>query len=335
MPTLEKILSDFFSNFTRVGSCQEVFSEGVGVGDNPSMRILELALQAFGPFTDVTLDLSGGSEGLHLVHGPNEAGKSSALRGLRQALFGFPVQSPDDFLHPYKKFRVGMRLRDDEGRELAFVRRKGSRETLLAEDGSTPLPDDTLDRLLGAMTEAEFGRRFALDHDELVAGGKSILDGAGELGQLLFQAGGGLRDLLEVRRDLDRELEALFKPAGAKPRINAGLAELKEARAAVRGVSLPSSEWVEHDAAHRRAVEQLEAVEARLASAPRRTPSPGADRRRPAGPGPAPTVPAGVGGPWIGRPAPRGLRRASPSRRQPARIRTPRRGGLVAGDRRG
>ena len=42
------------------------------------MKILELALAAFGPFTDLVLDLSGGHEGLHLVYGPNEAGKSSA-----------------------------------------------------------------------------------------------------------------------------------------------------------------------------------------------------------------------------------------------------------------
>src|SRR5262249_6720456 len=117
------------------------------------------------------------------------------------------------------------------------------------------------------MTEAEFSRRFALDHDELVAGGKSILEGAGELGQLLFQAGGGLKDLLEVQRNLDRELESLFKPSGTRPRIHAGLAELKEARAVVREGSLPSSEWVEHETAYRRAAEQLEAVEGRLESA--------------------------------------------------------------------
>ena len=40
------------------------------------MRLLELDLKAFGPFTGRRLDLSGGREGLHLVYGPNEAGKS-------------------------------------------------------------------------------------------------------------------------------------------------------------------------------------------------------------------------------------------------------------------
>ena len=228
------------------------------------MKILELSLQAFGPFTDVILDFSGGREGLHLVHGPNEAGKSSALRAMRQALFGIPMQSPDDFLHSYQKLRVGMRLRDGDGRELAFVRRKGAKNTLLADDGATPLPDSALAKVLGGVTEAEFSRRFALDHDELVAGGRSILEGAGELGQLLFQAGGGLKDLLEVQPGLDRELESLFKPTGTKPRINKALDELKEAKTLVRQGSLPSTEWVEHDAALRLAAGQLEQVEGRL-----------------------------------------------------------------------
>src|SRR5437667_12567189 len=100
------------------------------------MKILELALHAFRPFTDVVLDLSAGQEGLHLVYGPNEAGKSSALRALKQALFGIPMQSTDDFLHAYQKLRIGMKLRTSDGRELAFVRRKGTKNTTLSADAA-------------------------------------------------------------------------------------------------------------------------------------------------------------------------------------------------------
>ena len=48
------------------------------------MRIAELQLEAFGPFTDRALALGGPSEpGLCVIHGENEAGKSSALRAIR------------------------------------------------------------------------------------------------------------------------------------------------------------------------------------------------------------------------------------------------------------
>ena len=56
------------------------------------MRILQLNLIAFGPFTDCRLDLAAGQEGLHVVYGPNEAGKSSALRAISDFFFGIHVR---------------------------------------------------------------------------------------------------------------------------------------------------------------------------------------------------------------------------------------------------
>jgi len=228
------------------------------------MKILELALHAFGPFTDAVLDLSAGQEGLHLIYGPNEAGKSSALRALRQALYGTPAQSSDSFVHPYSKMRVGLTLRAEDGHTLQLIRRKGNRNTLLGADGTTPLADGTVERFLGGLAEVEFNKRFALDREELIQGGKAILQGGGELGAVLFQAGGGLKSLVEVRRELDRKLDELFRPGGSKRRINAGLADLREANEAKRKTALHSSEWLEHDTAWREASTRLAEVELRL-----------------------------------------------------------------------
>ena len=41
------------------------------------MKVIELHLAAFGPFTDFRLDFQ--EVGLHILYGPNEVGKSSAL----------------------------------------------------------------------------------------------------------------------------------------------------------------------------------------------------------------------------------------------------------------
>ena len=48
------------------------------------MKIRTLNLTAFGPFTE--RELAFDEAGLHIVYGPNEAGKSSALRGLKALL---------------------------------------------------------------------------------------------------------------------------------------------------------------------------------------------------------------------------------------------------------
>ena len=80
------------------------------------MKLMTLNLKAVGPFTDVVLDLSKGEQGLHLIYGPNEAGKTSTLRALSYLLFGFPQRSADNFVHPNDQLRVGGKLRQKQRR---------------------------------------------------------------------------------------------------------------------------------------------------------------------------------------------------------------------------
>ena len=84
------------------------------------MKICEIRLMAYGPFTDVRIDLREGNQGLHIIYGPNEAGKSSALRALRDMLYGIPERSLDNFLHPYTKMRVGGAIQRGNGDVLSL-----------------------------------------------------------------------------------------------------------------------------------------------------------------------------------------------------------------------
>ena len=84
-----------------------------------------------------------------------------------------------------------------------------------------------------------------MDHDELVGGGRGILDGKGDLGEILFAAGAGLARFDQVRKSLDEETEKLFKPTGKNPAINSTLAELKVARDLENKSMLPTQDWVD------------------------------------------------------------------------------------------
>ena len=106
------------------------------------MKLLTLNLKAVGPFTDVVLDLSGGEQGLHLIYGPNEAGKTSTLRALSHLLFGFPQRSADNFVHPNEQLRIGGTLRHSSGEELEIIRRRGKRNTLRGPDDSSVVADE-------------------------------------------------------------------------------------------------------------------------------------------------------------------------------------------------
>src|SRR5208282_149465 len=135
---------------------------------------------------------------------------SSALRAIEQMLFGIPVQSGDDFIHPYKNLRVGARLGRGNGPPLEFLRREGTGATLLEADNETPLSEDALRPLLGTLDREVFVTMFGIDHAQLIRGGKEIVHGSGNVGQLLFAAGAGIADLQAVQARLESQSDALF-----------------------------------------------------------------------------------------------------------------------------
>lgn len=219
------------------------------------MRILELKITAFGPFTGKTLDLSSGNPGLHVVYGPNEAGKSSALRALYALLYGVRAKTVDAFIHPYDSLRIGGCLRHSSGAEVEFVRRKGNKNTLLAPDG-TRMDDHALDLFLGGESAEKFELFWGIDHTRLVQGGHDILEGHGDLGETLFAAGSGVSDLRKLRKTLDDEASVLFTPRGHRV-VNHGVSKLRELHTAQREAIVSADDWVRRDNASRDGTEMV------------------------------------------------------------------------------
>ncbi len=228
------------------------------------MKILRLDLRAFGPFSGVSLDMAAGSQGFHLVFGPNEAGKSSALRALRNLLYGIPGNTSDHFLHDYRSLRIGATLARRDGQQLEIVRRKGNKGTLLSADEKEPLEESILQSFLGGCDQAQFETMFGIDHPGLIAGGQDIIRGQGDIGHVLFAAGAGISDLRTIRNNLEKQAEDLFSPRGFKPAVNQSLTELHKAKKLIRDSQLPSSEWQKHKAALDDATRQLTAIEEKL-----------------------------------------------------------------------
>lgn len=182
------------------------------------MRILELGLLAFGPFADVHLDFSR-SGALHVIYGPNEAGKSTALRAITSVLYGIPVNTQDAHRHAMPDLRIAARLAGVNGARLDLVRRKGAKNTLLDAEGNT-LPDDALAPLLAGVNEAVFRSMFGLDHATLREGAEALLQGKGAVGESLFAAAIGGPGLHALREQLERETTELYKPRGQNPHLN-------------------------------------------------------------------------------------------------------------------
>lgn len=226
------------------------------------MKIQRLELRAFGPFTDLALDLADGTEGLHLIYGPNEAGKTTSLRAVRQLLFGIPHQSKDNFLHANDALRLAGTLRHGSGRTLEFVRRKAVKVPLREADDETPLDESALDGMLGRLDPKIFDTLFAIDHAALVRGGREVLEGKGNLGEILFAAGAGIAGLHRTAQDLQKEAEGLFTRTSHKRLLNQRMQALAGEREALRQAQLSAEDWrVEREGleAARRRLEEMDA----------------------------------------------------------------------------
>ncbi|TWU02344.1 YhaN family protein [Stieleria varia] len=207
------------------------------------MIIERLDLKAFGQFTDVSLDLSAGPRRFHLIYGPNESGKSTCMRAISSLLFGIPSRSTDDYLHDSVRMRVGGKLIDVDGTELSVVRRKRGKQKLHAADDKSPVDETLLQQMLGGIDEEAFHHRFGLSHDQLVAGGKAILDSKGELGEILFSAGAGVGQLKAIQSQLENECKELFASNARKPVLNVLLSELDEKRKKLRESQVMPAEY--------------------------------------------------------------------------------------------
>ncbi|SEH87250.1 AAA family ATPase [Tardiphaga sp. OK245] len=198
------------------------------------MRIRTLGLRRYGRFTDTTIDFGVGADGepdLHIVYGPNEAGKSTAMSACVDLLFGIQAQSRYNFLHPYATMLIEAEIEQASGMR-AVSRIKRPQNSLLDHNGQ-PIPETVLLGDLGGLDRGAYQTMFCLDDETLEAGGESILASKGELGQLLFSATAGLAGLSHRLESTRNEADAFFKSgkrSGALIEFKKDLVTLKEAR---------------------------------------------------------------------------------------------------------
>ncbi|MCL4236242.1 MAG: AAA family ATPase, partial [Deltaproteobacteria bacterium] len=221
------------------------------------MKILELRLEKFGHFEARTLDLSAGASGLHVIHGANEAGKSTSLRAILALLYGFPKQTPDDFRFAYKDLRVGARIEGADGRVHDVVRLKRDKNSLLYADGR-PADEGLMRSLLAGVDRAVFERVFGLDQKRLREGGEELQKGGGVLGESLFAAGIGLAQIRKLRDALESEADALFAPRATTKTINELAAKADTLRAEADAAALRAED---HEARERRLADARETSE--------------------------------------------------------------------------
>ena len=218
------------------------------------MKLRRLDLLRYGHLSEVTLDFPE-SAALHVVYGANEAGKSTALAAIADALFGFGHRTDFDFLHGGPQLRIGFGLVAGDGTEAELVRRKGRGDTL-RDLASNVVPEDALRRFLGGASRELFERSFGLNGARLREGGQELLRSGGDAGESLL-AGTGLLHLRAALTRLDEEARSLVGDGRGRRRLSEAVDAWRQAQHALDERSVAPRAWLEAEATHSEAMTTL------------------------------------------------------------------------------
>lgn len=208
------------------------------------MRFAELHLIRYGQFEDCRLDFPNAPADLHVVYGPNEAGKSTTMAAIADLLFGFPHAVGYDFRFDKLLLRVGGVI--EGGASPLICRRKRGNVRTLMDEGEQPIDEASLAGLLAGQTRESFHRAFSLDHTRLREGGQSMLEAKDDIGQAIFAAGSGLVGVTRIVDTLEEEAKAIWGERAAANRLYYIAQKAHdEAKARLRESQLKSAHWAE------------------------------------------------------------------------------------------
>ncbi len=194
------------------------------------MHIQGWSIDAFGALGDV--ERSGLSEGLNVIYGPNEAGKSTLRHFVLGVLFGFPAGNTryPRYTPANGAMRSGRLFLESNGEDFVLSRleKKGSRAgemTLLGPDGKAR-GDAEMTALLGGLTRQVYDKIFAIGLDELNDLG-ALTDG--DLQDHLLSAGvtGAGRIATRARNDLRDRAGQIHRPRAQSTEVAAIREELR------------------------------------------------------------------------------------------------------------
>lgn len=223
------------------------------------MRLKRLVLARYGHLADVAIEFPA-EPGLHVVLGPNEAGKSTALAAIGDALFRFPHRSPYDFRHGTRELRLEVELEGRDGRVGSFIRRKGRKDDLTDAAG-VPAAETAIASFLGGATRERFETVFGLDGARLRDGGQAMLDGKGEAGSAIMSAYAGVVDYRHLAQRIEDQAGQLFGDRRGNRQFHAAVRRFHDARQQVEGRRVAPEVWNEK-VAERNQLEQALAVSA-------------------------------------------------------------------------
>lgn len=178
------------------------------------MRIEQLILRAYGRCCDVAVDIG---DGVTVVLGANEAGKSTSLDALSDFLWGIPKNSSraSEFARPQLRIDAVLAM---ENQHRTAVRKSTG---LFTEDLATEFP--AVWNPANQLSAPWWRTRLGINHADLRRGGNEVCSGGGDIADIIFAAREG-RSARGVFKDIADQADKLFKPDGRAKKVQLRLA---------------------------------------------------------------------------------------------------------------
>lgn len=243
------------------------------------MRLRRLQIQRYGHFTDALLEFPG--NGVQVIHGCNEAGKSTLLQFIRELLFGFGERNRYAFQGEklegaaLLEFNPVARLSESEPQadraaggvpELVELKRRKGRPdaiTLRRNDQSESFTESQLQALLGGANAPLFHNVFAFGLSELAEGQASLQIEA--VHNALH--GSGLTGMANPQKLLDlltKDAEAIFKERGSKQDVATICTDIKNQTSKLKEKITRTETWLQRKRDHEAAKSEAEQLAAQL-----------------------------------------------------------------------
>lgn len=232
------------------------------------MRYRRLTIDRFGVWR--SLELGPFDDGLNVLYGANETGKSTLLEFIRGLMFGFDATKCQRFA-PVDTDAIwgGSAVLSTAAGDVQFARRgsagRGNLEPELRNLEGLPLPSDYLSRSFGSVDETIFQRVFAIGLRELQE--LATLDDTEAAGALYRLTTGVDRiSLAEVVQELALSRERLVPSDDRIGRVGDLLAQRDQLRAELQSLGQSTQAYADALAERRRLDRELTAADAEQSS---------------------------------------------------------------------
>ncbi len=197
------------------------------------MIIKEIHIDGFGIFNGFSLTTL--DKGVHIIHGNNEAGKSTLLKFLRYTLFGYP-RFKDQRMAPLNGGNHGGRIKAvlSSGKEVLF-NRSGNDSINLLYNGQETRNQSQWSQLLGNASADLYNNVYAFSLDELVDLGSLTESGVEDK---IFSVGLGLGNISvgTVERNIQSRVDNIYTRRGRNQLIPCILKGIEDKRSKVQRI---------------------------------------------------------------------------------------------------